>query len=982
MGLLPLEFTDCLTNSPYFRENLHAYEKELDRTSASIKVLIKEVKDLLSAAKQLSRAQRNLANTLNNFKLETIGSSQTDDEVIIAGALKEFSNLLNAIEDERDRMLEQAQAAFIDPIENFRKEYIGGAKERRKKFEKETTKFFSSQDRHLNLSTKKSGNQLQEADASLETEQRQFSRSSLEYVLFLQEVQERKKFEFVETILSFMYGWLTFYHQGHEVAKDFKSFSTDLQKKLQKTRENFDATHAEAKQLMIKLLEKPLDSGSLNKMFTRQGYLYLMEKKALGTTWTKHFCQYQKENRKFTMIPYSQTTGKVALSETYVLKECIRRMSDSIDKRFCFDIIVEDKPGILTFQALSEEDRRLWLDAMDGKEPAYSQIGKLPKQEEYYLDEMGFAFVQQCIDAIESRGLDDEGLYRLVGVSSKVNKLTQMALDRRKTEKVNLDDTDEWEIKTITSALKNYFRNLPEPLMTFRLHSAFINAAKLDNMDERIEEIKSLVHKLPKPNYSMLQILIAHLCKVAKHSDKNLMTISNLGVCFGPTLLRPEEETVAAIMEIKFGNIVLEILIEHADQIFSTPTINGDAKDSLSSKNVVKNNSSSHGTIYNDSHAEPVAPQRRAKRETVYVMDTGRPPGHSEHSASRSHSGSFSSVSPRAESMYLDNSSSAQRVMVVQPSYVQQRQSYHSLMSSSVQGHSSMTTTSTQKSYSSSTSLTNAQQSSSRSQHAISNANSSQQSRNVAPQRSTRKPLVVYNPSWNDHNTSSSSSSESLNSPRTSGNASHHILTHTSPSSLKSSSSHHQPLSHGSPPVRTSSSHHQLATHSTTPPTAHHHTPSNQSIKTSPSQHRRMDKSSYSPAHSPNRTGSRSAEGHRGGTVVMGAEKPRRSSRSTLDVVGHQRHGSAGSRDYLLSGVRQNSVPSTSSSSSSSSVPSGNGRRVRTLYACVGENESELSFEPNQIIYNVRQSREPGWLEGCLNGRTGLIPENYVECLP
>ncbi|GIY05684.1 rho GTPase-activating protein 26 [Caerostris extrusa] len=366
------------------------------------------------------------------------------------------------------------------------------------------------------------------ADASLETEQRQFSRSSLEYILFLQEVQERKKFEFVETILSFMYGWLTFYHQGHEVAKDFKSFSTDLQKKLQKTRENFDATHAEAKQLMIKLLEKPLDSGSLNKMFTRQGYLYLMEKNPSVDSLTDNLQDYKRKiclislcvnyffiNKK---IINSFNAGKILrwlLSETYVLKECIRRMSDSIDKRFCFDIIIDDKPGILTFQALSEEDRRLWLDAMDGKEPAYSQIGKHPKQEEYYLDEMGFAFVQQCIDVIESRGLDDEGLYRLVGVSSKVNKLAQMALDRRKTEKVNLDDTDEWEIKTITSALKNYFRNLPEPLMTFRLHSAFINAAKLDNMDERIDEIKSLVHKLPKPNYSMLQILIAHLCRVA-----------------------------------------------------------------------------------------------------------------------------------------------------------------------------------------------------------------------------------------------------------------------------------------------------------------------------------------------------------------------------------------------------------------------------------------------------------------------------------
>ena len=27
----------------------------------------------------------------------------------------------------------------------------------------------------------------------------------------------------------------------------------------------------------------------------------------------------------------------------------------------------------------------------------------------------------------------------------------------------------------------------------------------------------------------------------------------------------------------------------------------------------------------------------------------------------------------------------------------------------------------------------------------------------------------------------------------------------------------------------------------------------------------------------------------------------------------------------------------------------------------------------------VRPSKEPGWLEGTLNGRTGLVPENYVE---
>lgn len=49
--LQPLEFTDCVSDSPYFRENLHAHERELQKTSQQIKRLIKEVKDLINASK-------------------------------------------------------------------------------------------------------------------------------------------------------------------------------------------------------------------------------------------------------------------------------------------------------------------------------------------------------------------------------------------------------------------------------------------------------------------------------------------------------------------------------------------------------------------------------------------------------------------------------------------------------------------------------------------------------------------------------------------------------------------------------------------------------------------------------------------------------------------------------------------------------------------------------------------------------------------
>ena len=68
-------------------------------------------------------------------------------------------------------------------------------------------------------------------------------------------------------------------------------------------------------------------------------------------------------------------------------------------------------------------------------------------------------------------------------------------------------------------------------------------------------------------HFNYFYVLFCVFNSVAGKSDKNLMTISNLGVCFGPTLLRPEEETVAAIMDIKFSNIVIEILIEHFDKV-------------------------------------------------------------------------------------------------------------------------------------------------------------------------------------------------------------------------------------------------------------------------------------------------------------------------------------------------------------------------------------------------------------------------------
>ncbi|XP_017783186.1 PREDICTED: rho GTPase-activating protein 26 [Nicrophorus vespilloides] len=858
VGLPPLEFTECIGDSPTFRDNLHKHEKELEYTNQQIKRLIKEVKDLLTAAKHLGNCQRAFAKGLQSFTFECIGGKQTDDEMVICKSLHEFGNLINSIEDERDRMLENAYNQVVNPLEMFRKHHIGAVKTGKKRFDKQTAKFCQAQEKCLNLSSKKQ-NDIKEVDAYLGMAERHFYNASMDYVYLIQEVHERKKFEFVETLLGFMIGWLTFYHQGYEVAKDFNPFKKDLQLRIQKTRDNFEDYSSKLRKRMAEI-QKQQDPVR-NTKGRKEGYLFLLEKKTFGhTSWTKHYCTYDKDSKEFSMIPYNQLTNKtIPQPEIMVLSSCTRRMSDSIDKRFCFDLQVDSKPGNLyTFQALNELDRKAWMDIMDGKEPTYTtpntNVNKLHNSEERILDELGIKFVNKCIEVLESRGLEEQGIYRVVGVTSKVTKLLNMGLDRRKSDKLTqLDDPQEWETKTITSALKNYLRNLPEPLMTHRYHNGFIAAVKNDSRQTRINDVHTLIYRIPSNNFEVLKILMKHLVNVAAKSDKNLMTVSNLGVCFGPTLLRPEEETVASIVDLKFYNIVVEILIENYNRIFnSEPPVPGTAN----AISAVEDN------------VDDVIMRPSSQLHVDYPT------------ASRFNYHPYTDVSEYTNNGKIYSGRNSQQGIT--------SNCYDQIP---VGGASGSITSS----------LYNVHESGTSPNGRSSLYKSPEMPNGGIPMHHHKAALQRYN---------NASQSES-NLP---------TLQNYSPSNFRA---------YGKLENSTSSS--------------------NESI---------------------------SSNSRDGGNSYLNHVAPEKSNRSNIGMSYPKvyRHQRAVNLEYL----HRNSACSSSSGRSSPTKL----RRVRTLYACLGENDGELSFEPNQIITNVKSSQEPGWLEGTLNGKTGLIPENYVEVLP
>uniref|UniRef100_A0A665TZ47 Rho GTPase activating protein 10 n=1 Tax=Echeneis naucrates TaxID=173247 RepID=A0A665TZ47_ECHNA len=502
MGLHPLEFSECYLDSPSFRDKIKAHEAELDKTNRFIKELYKDGKNLISATKQLGMAQRKFAQCLGEFQFEYIGDAKTDDEKCI-GKLGNITETL------------------MKPLEKFRKEHLGTVRAERKRYEKETEKYYSSLEKLLNMSAKKKEPQLQEADIQVETMRQHFQEESLDYVCKLQEIQERKKFECVEPMLAFFQTVFTFYHQGFELAKDFDHYKRALQINIQNTRNRFEGTRSEVYELMKRIREAPQDYRQTSPI-SCEGYLYVQEKRPppFGSSWVKRYCTFVKEQKILHMVTFDHRSGgKIGETESVTLKSCVRKTTDVLDRRFCLDLDITDRPGtVLTVQALSEDDHKFWMQAMGGKEP----VSQLPLL---------------CIN--------DQGLYRVVGVSSKVQKLLSLMIDEKNNE-VDLSTSMDWDIKTITSALKLYL-----------------------SPESRIQAVHCLVHKLPERNRQVLGLLMKHLANVAAHSKQNLMTVANLGVVFGPTLMRPQEETVAAIMDLKFQNIVVEILIEHHEKIFT-----------------------------------------------------------------------------------------------------------------------------------------------------------------------------------------------------------------------------------------------------------------------------------------------------------------------------------------------------------------------------------------------------------------------------
>ncbi|XP_062955630.1 beta-chimaerin isoform X7 [Cynocephalus volans] len=92
---------------------------------------------------------------------------------------------------------------------------------------------------------------------------------------------------------------------------------------------------------------------------------------------------------------------------------------------------------------------------------------------------------------------------------------------------------------------------------------------EISSADERLEAVHEVLLLLPPAHYETLRYLMIHLKKVTMNEKDNFMNAENLGIVFGPTLMRPpEDSTLTTLHDMRYQKLIVQILIENEDVLF------------------------------------------------------------------------------------------------------------------------------------------------------------------------------------------------------------------------------------------------------------------------------------------------------------------------------------------------------------------------------------------------------------------------------
>ncbi|XP_077467337.1 stAR-related lipid transfer protein 13 isoform X2 [Stigmatopora argus] len=139
--------------------------------------------------------------------------------------------------------------------------------------------------------------------------------------------------------------------------------------------------------------------------------------------------------------------------------------------------------------------------------------------------------LQQALRFLRSQCLDQVGLFRKSGVKSRIQALRQM--NESSPDNVDYDDQSAYDVADM---VKQFFRDLPEPLLTSKLGETFLHIYQYVPKDQRLQAVQAAIMLMSDENREVLQTLLCFLSDVTSSVEENQMTPMNIAVCLAPSL--------------------------------------------------------------------------------------------------------------------------------------------------------------------------------------------------------------------------------------------------------------------------------------------------------------------------------------------------------------------------------------------------------------------------------------------------------------
>uniref|UniRef100_A0A4W4FTP9 StAR-related lipid transfer (START) domain containing 13b n=1 Tax=Electrophorus electricus TaxID=8005 RepID=A0A4W4FTP9_ELEEL len=139
--------------------------------------------------------------------------------------------------------------------------------------------------------------------------------------------------------------------------------------------------------------------------------------------------------------------------------------------------------------------------------------------------------LQQALRYLRSQCLDQVGLFRKSGVKSRIQALRQM--NEQSPEDVTYEEQSAYDVADM---VKQFFRDLPEPLLTSKLGETFLHIYQHVPKEQRLQAVQAAIMLMSDENREVLQTLLCFLSDVTSSVQENQMTPMNIAVCLAPSL--------------------------------------------------------------------------------------------------------------------------------------------------------------------------------------------------------------------------------------------------------------------------------------------------------------------------------------------------------------------------------------------------------------------------------------------------------------